>query len=72
MSFINKLKSRKFLAAVIGLIAGIAVVFGVDESIVSTVSGAVVSTASLVAYIAVEGRVDAAAASGVRGDAEEK
>lgn len=61
MKFADKLKSRKFLAAVIGLITGLAVVFGVDEGIVSTISGAVVSAASLIAYIAVEGNVDAAA-----------
>lgn len=70
MRFIDKLKSRKFIAAIIGLITGIAVVFGIDEGIVSTVSGAVVSAASLVAYIAVEGHVDAAAVNTDYKDAE--
>lgn len=57
----EKLTSRKFLAAVAGLIAGLAMVFGLDESIVTQVSGAVVSVASVIAYIITEGRIDAAA-----------
>lgn len=57
----EKLTSRKFLAAVAGLIAGLAMVFGLDESIITQVSGAVVSVASVIAYIITEGRIDAAA-----------
>lgn len=55
-----KLTSRKFLAALAGLLTGLAMVFGVDEAVVSTVAGAVVSVGSVVAYIITEGRVDAA------------
>ena len=33
--------------------------FGLDESTISTVAGAVVSVASVVAYIMAEGKVDA-------------
>lgn len=58
----RKLPSRKLWAAVAGLAAGLALVFGLDEDIISTVAGAVVSAASLVAYIATEGKVDAAVA----------
>lgn len=57
----HKLSSRKLWAALAGLIAGLAVVFGLDDNIVSTVSGAVLSVASVVMYIAAEGRIDAAA-----------
>lgn len=57
----EKLTSRKFLAAVAGLVAGVAMVFGLDESIITQVSGAVVSVASVIAYIVTEGRIDAAA-----------
>lgn len=57
----EKLTSRKFLAAVAGLIAGLAMVFGLDESIITQVSGAVVSVASVIAYIITEGKIDAAA-----------
>lgn len=58
-----KLKSRKLWAAMIGLMAGLAVVFGVDESVINTVAGAVISAASVVAYIVTEGKIDAAALS---------
>ena len=34
-------------------------VFGLDESTISSVAGAVVSVASVVAYIITEGKVDA-------------
>ena len=34
-------------------------VFGLDENTISTVAGAVVSVASVVAYILAEGKVDA-------------
>lgn len=55
----KKLTSRKLWAAIAGLIAGLAMVFGLDEGIISTVSGAVVTVASVVIYIITEGKVDA-------------
>ena len=57
----KKLSSRKLWAAVAGLVAGLAMVFGLDADIISTVSGAVVTVASVVTYIITEGRVDAEA-----------
>ena len=60
-SFLSKLTSRKFLAAIAGLVSGIAMVFGLDESIITQVSGAVISVASVIAYIVTEGKIDAAA-----------
>lgn len=58
----RKLSSRKLWAAVAGVVAGLAMVFGLDENTITTVSGAVVSAASVVAYILAEGKVDAASA----------
>lgn len=55
----TKLTSRKLWAAVAGLIAGLAMVFGLDEGVVTTVAGAVVSVGSVITYIITEGRVDA-------------
>ena len=55
----RKLSSRKLWAAVAGIVTGLAMVFGLDENIISTVAGAVVSVASVVAYIMAEGKVDA-------------
>lgn len=57
----KKLSSRKLWAAAAGLVAGLAMVFGLDEGIITTVSGAVVTVASVIIYIVTEGKVDAAA-----------
>ena len=58
----RKLSSRKLWAAAAGIVTGLAMVFGLDESTISSVAGAVVSVASVVAYIITEGKVDEAAA----------
>lgn len=56
---LRKLSSRKFWAAAAGIVTGLAMVFGLDENIISTVAGAVVSVVSVVTYIYTEGKVDA-------------
>jgi len=58
---ITKLSSRKFISAIVGMVMGLAMVFGLDEETISTVAGAVVSLVSVVAYIYTEGKVDAVA-----------
>ena len=55
----RKLSSRKLWAAAAGIVTGLAMVFGLDESTISSVAGAVVSAASVIAYIITEGKVDA-------------
>lgn len=60
-NFLKKLTSRKFLAALAGVATGLAMVFGVNETTISTVAGAVTTVASVVSYIMSEGMVDAAA-----------
>ncbi|MCI9649734.1 hypothetical protein [Oscillibacter sp.] len=65
----RKLSSRKLWAAMAGIVTGLAMVFGLDESTISSVAGAVVSVASVVSYIITEGKVDAA---GVKKTAEER
>ena len=60
-NFLKKLTSRKFLAALAGVATGLAMVFGVDETTISTVAGAVTTVASVVSYIMSEGMGDAAA-----------
>ena len=59
--FLKKITSRKFLAAVAGVATGLAMVFGVDETAISPVAGAVTTVASVVSYILSEGMIDAAA-----------
>ena len=56
----QKLSSRKLWAAIAGIVTGMSMVFGLDESTISSVAGAVVSVASVVSYIITEGKVDAA------------
>lgn len=62
----RKLTSRKFLLAVVGVVSGLALAFGVEGSeiteIVSTIGGIVAAAGSVIAYITGEAKVDAAAA----------
>ena len=55
----EKLKSRKLWAAVLGIITGLAVAFGADADAVATVAGAVTAAVSVVSYILTEGCLDA-------------
>ena len=52
----RKLSSRKLWAAAAGIVAGLAMVFGLDEGVMSNVAGAVMSVASVVAYIITQGK----------------
>ena len=63
-SVLEKLKSRKLWAALAGLLAGLAIALGADESVLVKVSGAVTAAASVITYIAAEGRIDAAGVAG--------
>ena len=54
----TKLTSRKFWAAVVGVIMGVATVFGLDEGVISTVAGSVMTVASILGYILTEGIID--------------
>ena len=58
----QKLSSRKLWATIVGIITGLSMIFGLDENTISTVAGAVVSAASVVAYVIAEGSVDTARA----------
>ena len=68
MEILKKFKSRKLWVAVIGVLMGVAMIFGVDPNVAETVSGAVVAVVSVVTYIITEGKIDAAAV----GDAAQK
>lgn len=60
-AILKKLSSRKLWAAIIGVVVGIALAFGVDGDSVTSVAGAVTSLISVVTYIVSEAKVDAAA-----------
>ena len=68
MEILKMFMSRQFWVAVIGVLMGVAMIFGVDPNVAETVSGAVVAVVSVVAYIITEGKIDAAAV----GDAAQK
>ena len=59
MNWKQKLGSRKLWAAVTGVVMGAAMIFGLDQEVITTVAGAVTSVVSLVVYIVTEGKVDA-------------
>lgn len=65
-NIIKKLTSRKFLLALVGMAAGLAMAFGVtgDEinHAITDVAGIVTALISAVTYIMAEAKVDAAAA----------
>lgn len=56
----RKLTSRKLWIAIAGFVTGIIVAFGGGEAIAATVSGIIMSGASVVAYIIGEGLADSA------------
>ena len=47
MEILKKFKSRKLWVAVIGVLMGVAMIFGVDPNVAETVSGAVVAVVSV-------------------------
>ena len=63
---IRKITSRKFLMALVGVVSGLALAFGVEGSeiteIVSAVGGILTALGSAIAYINAEAKVDSAAA----------
>lgn len=65
-AFIGKFKSRKFLSCVAGVVLGVCMIFGLDESAVNTIAGAITSIGSIVVYIYTEGKIDAAAIDGIK------
>jgi phage shock protein PspC (stress-responsive transcriptional regulator) len=58
----RKLSSRKLWAAVVGVVTGLAMFFGVDGGTVTKVVGGVTTLLPLIAYIFSEGHVDAVSA----------
>ena len=65
-AFIGKLKSRKFLSCVAGVIIGVCMTFGLDQNVVNTIAGAITTVSSIAIYIYTEGKIDAAAVNGIK------
>lgn len=64
INWVQKLTSRKFWMAVAAFVVGVLALFGSDANTTQQISGVIMSLGAVVAYIAGEGFVDAAAASG--------
>ncbi len=60
-TIMKKLSSRKLWAALVGVATGLGMVFGLDQDIITTVAGAVVSLVSVITYVVTEGKIDAEA-----------
>lgn len=71
-NFIRKLSSRKLWVAIVGIVVGLAAVFGIDENEYAQIAGVVGAVASAVSYIFAEGKVDAASAIPMIIEAEDK
>lgn len=51
---------KKIITMILGILSGVAIIFGVDQGEVSTIAGAVVSIGSVIGYLIAEGRIDVA------------
>lgn len=61
---IRKLTSRKLWVALAGLVSGLVLAFGGDESVAQTVSGVILQAASVIGYLLAEGLADAGHTAG--------
>ena len=68
----KKLTSRKLWLAVAGTVSGLILAFRGSAAVAETVSGCIMSAASVVAYIVGEGLADAASVSAKKLEDEEK
>ncbi len=59
MDWKRKLTSRKFWVAVVTMVSGLILAFKNDAQLAETVSGCIMSAASVIAYIVGEGITDA-------------
>ena len=57
---VRKLTSRKLWMAVAGFVAGLIVAFGKSQATAETVSGLIMSGASVIGYLLAEGLADSA------------
>ena len=49
---------KKIITMILGVVSGLAIAFGLDQTAITVVAGAVVSAASVVGYLIAEGRID--------------
>lgn len=69
-TILEKLKSRKLWAAVVGVVVGLAAAFGIEGNEYAEIAGVVTSAVSVISYLFAEGAVDAAHAKNDKEDCE--
>lgn len=62
-SWKDKLTSRKFWAAVVGVAVALMILFGVDSAMQEKIVALITASATLIAYILAEGKVDSSSAN---------
>lgn len=60
VDIVRKLTSRKLWMAIAGVATGIAMILGADGNDINSIAGAITSLGSIMTYIVMEGKVDAA------------
>ena len=50
-AMLQRMRSRKFLAAAAGIVVGVAMALGLDENTITTAAGAITALVSVIAYI---------------------
>ena len=49
---------KKILTMILGIVSGLAMIFGLEQSDVNVISGAIVAVGSVISYLMVEGKID--------------
>ncbi len=49
---------KKILTMILGIVSGLAMIFGLEQTDVNVISGAIVAVGSVISYLMVEGKID--------------
>jgi phage shock protein PspC (stress-responsive transcriptional regulator) len=49
---------KKILTMILGIVSGLAMIFGLEQTEVNVISGAIVAVGSVISYLMVEGKID--------------
>ncbi len=49
---------KKILTMILGIVSGLAMIFGLEQTEVNVISGAIVAAGSVISYLMVEGKID--------------
>ena len=49
---------KKILTMILGIVSGMAMIFGLEQTEVNVISGAIVAVGSVISYLIVEGKID--------------